>query len=330
MSTVVAAWTRLIVEHADSVRLPVDGPLRRAGLDRRALDRPDARIGAEVDDAIWSQIAVELGDQDLGLHISQRTVDARSFGLLGFLVRSCPTVADAIRLSARYHHLIKDDGRVAVRSTAQGITISELPAPGRGPWPRHVAETIIGNYVVLGRRWTGEDLVPREVRFQHQRPARTDEHERLFRCPIQFGAEDNAVVWSHEVAGLPFSSSEPELAAHLEPLARARLAEIAQPHAFARDVRLAIAEALTEGDAGADAVARRLGTSVRSLQRRLRQDGVSYRALLDAVRRLRALELVRAGTPLAEVADRLAFSDARAFRRAFRRWTGRPPSALAG
>ncbi|MCW5801631.1 MAG: helix-turn-helix domain-containing protein [Deltaproteobacteria bacterium] len=75
-------------------------------------------------------------------------------------------------------------------------------------------------------------------------------------------------------------------------------------------------------------VARRLGATPRSLQRRLRAEGVSYRELVDAVRHRRAIELVQRGIPSHDIADQLGFSEPRAFRRAFRRWTGILPSAL--
>jgi len=66
----------------------------------------------------------------------------------------------------------------------------------------------------------------------------------------------------------------------------------------------------------------------RSLQRRLRDDGTSYRELVDTVRHLRAIDLMQRGLPISDVAESLGFSEARAFRRAFRRWTGLLPSAI--
>jgi AraC-like DNA-binding protein len=67
----------------------------------------------------------------------------------------------------------------------------------------------------------------------------------------------------------------------------------------------------------------------RSLQRRLREGGTSYRELVDTIRHQRAIDLMRRGLSIGVVAEHLGFSEPRAFRRAFRRWTGLVPSAIA-
>jgi AraC-like DNA-binding protein len=72
-----------------------------------------------------------------------------------------------------------------------------------------------------------------------------------------------------------------------------------------------------------------LNLSERTLRRRLSDGGIGYQGLVDQIRQARALELILASrTPLAQVAAQTGFSDARALRRAFKRWTGQVPSAL--
>ena len=76
-------------------------------------------------------------------------------------------------------------------------------------------------------------------------------------------------------------------------------------------------------------VARRLGVSVRTLQRRLLSEGLTYARVVDRVRRETAVRLVTSTTlPLADVREKVGFADERAFRRAFRRWTGSSPAEL--
>ena len=68
--------------------------------------------------------------------------------------------------------------------------------------------------------------------------------------------------------------------------------------------------------------------SPRSLQRRLADLGVTYKGVVDAVRRELALShLSDRDTSVTEVTYRLGFSDVSSFSRAFRRWTGTTPSA---
>jgi AraC-like DNA-binding protein len=73
-------------------------------------------------------------------------------------------------------------------------------------------------------------------------------------------------------------------------------------------------------------IARQLAMSPRTLQRRLRDEGITHRQVIALVRRNLALELLSKGAvKLDDVADRLGFCNAGAFHRAFKRWTGMTP-----
>lgn len=323
----VAAWTGLIVDHAVASGLDPGPILARAGVDPGALASPDGRIAARADDQVWRLIAAELGDADLGIHLSEQSVSVGSFGVVGYLARASATVGDALARAARYHRLIKDDSRVQVAWSERGAALLEAPGPERGMWPRAVAEAIMANYLTLARAWTGQRIAPLEVRFQHARPGDTRELERFFGCRLRFGERENGIALSRDALALPFRTSEPALLDYLEAWAGARMAALGD-RTLAGQAQRAIGEALAEGEPSIDRVARRLALSPRSLQRRLREQGLSFRGLVDAVRQRRAVELVQSGLGLDEVAERLGFAEPRSFRRAFRRWTGLAPSAL--
>ena len=324
MPTVVAAWTRSIVEYAAARGVDLGDVMAAAGIDAATMERPDARIPADADDRIWQAAIERLADPDLGLHLAEGAISARSLGVVGYLTRSSATVGQALARARRFHRLIKDGGDLRLIPDESGITVSERPH--EGPWPRAIAETIVANYVTLARAWTGEQLIPLEVRFQHARP-RSGEHERIFGCPVRFGAPDNAVKFADDDLRRRLRTADSQLLAYLESWAEERLAALAPSRTFADDVRLAVRDCLDhEHSVEVGAVARRLGTSPRSLQRRLLEQGVTFRTLVDAIRRHRAAALLGADASISDVADRLGYSDARAFRRAFRRWTGQTPS----
>lgn len=84
---------------------------------------------------------------------------------------------------------------------------------------------------------------------------------------------------------------------------------------------------LARGDGHPDIhrVADRLGTSVRTLQRRLRSDGVTYADVVQRTRCAEARELLRQDGRIGDVARQLGYSDPAHFTRAFQRWTGVTP-----
>jgi AraC-like DNA-binding protein len=321
MPTVVAAWTKVIVDHAAARGVDVSRP----DVD---LSQRDRRVPVHLDDAIWQAADRALGDDDLGVHLAESGVSAASFGVVGYLVRASRDVGEALARAQQFHRLVKDRGRLEIVATASGATVIDAPDVDRAVWPRAIAELSIANYVHLARAWTGVRIVPREVRFQHARPRDTRELERFFGCRLRFDQRDNALVLARDVLALPFTTSEPALGTYLQAAAAARLEQLPAP-SLVDEVRGAIDDELRHGDVDIERVARRVGVTPRSLQRRLRDEGTSYRELVDTIRHKRAVDLLQRGVPFSDIAERLGFSEARAFRRAFRRWTGLVPSAIA-
>ena len=89
-----------------------------------------------------------------------------------------------------------------------------------------------------------------------------------------------------------------------------------------------VVDALRNDGAGLSAAARALGMSTRTLQRRLQERGIVYDRLVDELRRrLSQKYLADPGLSLGEIAYLLGYSESSAFNRAYRRWTGRTPSA---
>jgi AraC-like DNA-binding protein len=319
MPTVVAAWTQVIVDHAAAHGVDVSRP----DVD---LSHRDRRVPAHLDEAIWQAADAALGDDNLGVHLAESGVSAASFGVVGYLVRASTTVGEALARAQQFHRLVKDRGRLELIASPAGATVIDAPEADRVQWSRPVAELTIASYVHLSRAWTGAPVVPREVRFQHARPRDTRELERFFGCKLRFRQRENALVLSRDILELPFVTGEPALGAYLESAAASRLEQLPLP-SLVDEVRAAIGDELRSGDVIIEGVAQRVGVTPRSLQRRLRDEGTSYRELVDAIRHKRAIELLQRGVSFDDIAALLGFSEARAFRRAFRRWTGLLPSA---
>lgn len=326
MATVLAAWTRLVLDYAAARGVSPDQVLAPADVPAAAV--AGERVAEVHDRSIWAAAAQALGDADLGVHLSETAISARSLGVVGALARTAPTVDHALALGARYHRLIKEAGEVTVARRTDGVVVHDWPGDGASAlpalqrrWPRALAEAIIANYVTLARQWTGQAVVPLEVSFQHARPADVRELTRFFGCPLRFEAPTNSVAFDRDTAALPLGTWAEDERAALEDAARRELLALGGDDLT--DVLAAISELLDRGDLDIARVARQLATSPRSLQRRLAERKASFRALVDHVRCRRAVALLHAGTSLEQIAERVGLSDERALRRALRRWTGR-------
>jgi AraC-like DNA-binding protein len=137
------------------------------------------------------------------------------------------------------------------------------------------------------------------------------------------------VAFSPEDAKRPFISENPALWADIEADLKLQLAAQNDRWPVAERVRGALVDLMPAGRTGAEDVALALGISRSTLQRRLRDEGTSYQAVLDATRRDMAIRYLTKTTLRAdEIASALAYRDANSFSRSFRRWTGLSPLAF--
>ncbi len=127
----------------------------------------------------------------------------------------------------------------------------------------------------------------------------------------------------------PHVHSSPVLTRQLEVVANQELSAISET-SLSDLVGVILRARIQSGVCDVASVAADRHMSQRTFQRRLNGEGMSFRAVLDAARRDLCLELIEAGMAPTRVASRAAFSDVRAFRRAFRRWTGSRPQSTVG
>ncbi len=126
------------------------------------------------------------------------------------------------------------------------------------------------------------------------------------------------------VLGAPFRSTARD---RLPQLMALQVPPLAEDASLAASVRAVLGSMIHDGAPKIDRVARSAGTSVRSLQRRLSEEGTSFGTELQTVRRRIAEDLLTRGEiRVGDVAERLGYAQQSAFTRAVRRWTGKPPS----
>lgn len=180
--------------------------------------------------------------------------------------------------------------------------------------------------VELGRRATGRPIAPRRVEFARTGP-KTARYGAYFGCPIRYGAGRNALILDREDLGLPFPGHNPELLEMLTPALSAALGELEAHSTVVEQVRIVLKRRLASGRPDLADVARQLGMSERTLQRRITEEGTSFRDLLvDARQDLGRLLLSDPATEIDEVACLLGYQETSSFYRAFREWEGVTPS----
>jgi AraC-like DNA-binding protein len=171
-------------------------------------------------------------------------------------------------------------------------------------------------------------FAPLEVLVRHPAPRSVAAHEDWFGCQVRFGAELDALLLSLEALAQPNILGDEGISRYLIAHVDAELAEIADAPGLVAQARDAIAQALNEGAPRMADIARCLGLSERSFDRRLSEHGMSFQALAEETRRDLAEGLLRDDRhSLAEIAFLTGFSEQSAFTRAFKRWAGATPAS---
>jgi AraC-like DNA-binding protein len=262
-----------------------------------------------------------------GLALGQlATVTERGVLALGLLAAS--TLGDAISLAVRFAASAGYLLQVRELRTPHGRQLLAEPFPGEHDVQRFLVDLTFSAAVQVRRQITGARYAPEKVEFMCEAPAHGQAYEAYFGCPVHFGCLSNALSTHDDWLGkrLPWANA---MASHLSLQWLEREAERfnvmpALGFSVARAIRRQLPKVADLAE-----VARSLNLSERTLRRQLATTGLSFRQLLDEGRKARALDLMATGNrPISELAAATGFSDARAFSRAFRRWTGGPPSQV--
>lgn len=322
--TFAAQSLMLVLRPAAAAGIDPTDLLRRAGLG----ETPPDRVPFDAVRALWREALLASGDEAFGL--TAATVATEDlFDVILFLARASPTMGQAFERVARYARIASEPTRFRLTTDDEGALTIEHHLEGViGDAPAAAADAMLGLIVTCVRRFVGADLNPLSVTLKHPAPRAPEKWRAFFRAPVHFGAEHNAVQFAAELAARRIRTADPALAAVLERHAESLLAAMPTDTAFLTRARRSICEALAAQSATLHDVAGRLQLSSRTLQRRLQDEGTSFDAQLDDIRRQLALQhLAERNTSQGELAFLLGFSDVSAFHRAFRRWTGLAPGA---
>ncbi|QQN62292.1 AraC family transcriptional regulator [Bradyrhizobium diazoefficiens] len=166
----------------------------------------------------------------------------------------------------------------------------------------------------------------KRMTFPFPAPVHWRSYGRLLNCPIEFGADHMEWHFGAEVLELPCPNANPITAKICQQLCDVVLTERPGESELLRKIRATCVSGPSPFP-GAAEIARELGLSLRTLHRRLAEEGLSYQSIVDEMRRSLATELLEnTQMSIDQVAERVGFADATSFRKAFKKWTDWSPS----
>ena len=316
--------TRLGEEHG----VDADVVLRGTGLDLDALRSPGTEITGRQELAVVRNLQAACPRSELALEAGTR-YHLTTYGIWGFALASSRTVRDALAVGLRFVDLSFTFCRLAVGESGDQVLLA-LDDDGV---PEDVRPFVVTRDVA-GLRTIQTELVQgglplRSLSLRLPAPPDVRRYVEVFGVEPVFDADRNVAALDAALLDLPLPQADELTAAATEEQCRALLEARRARAGVAGAVRDAL---LRRPSAMPDvaATATSLAMSERTLRRRLREEGTSFRALADEVREALAEELLRTGSlSVEEVARRLGYAETASLTHAFTRWKGVSPRAFS-
>lgn len=329
MSFVATASTEflhlLALAIADTGLTPTD-VVASAGLTQQALATRGARIPIGAIRAAWDRAAALTGNPALGLQCAAR-LEFGALDVLDYLVGASQNCGEAFARFVKFLPLLSNAGDI---SFSVGPQRAHLRHFARDANPQ-ISELFLALVVQRGRHVFGPDFRPLSVSFMHARSGAAAAYDAAFGGQVKFAQPINELVFDRAQLAMTGRQPDPTLVAILEAQAAFALHALPLPSEgggrddFLLAVRRLLQGGLATGDFSLTMLADRMEMSVRSIQRHLRQLGLSHRNLVQEVRTQSAQQAVATDVGTKEISRVLGYSSPTAFHRAFKRWNGTTP-----
>ncbi|TBZ82026.1 AraC family transcriptional regulator [Rhizobium leguminosarum] len=313
-----------VEEALDSLRRldkPTEPILARVGLPP-LVDQP---VSAETYGALWLAIAAELDDEFFGM--GGRPMRGGSFTLLCHSVLHAPTLGHALRRALRFLDVVLDDprGRLVIRDGLAEVELTDAGGP-RSAFAYRTYWIILHGITcwLVGRR-----IPIRLVDFRCTEPKQGADYRLFFGAPVRFSQTISRLGFDSALLDLPVARSEHALKQFL----RGAPANILVRYRYDAGIAAAVRRRLNLATPAAWSRFTELAADMRmppsTLRHRLHDEGQSYAAIKDDIRRDLAVELLlNTSMSIGEIAVQLGYSEPSAFFRAFRKWMGKSPEVF--
>lgn len=294
-------------------QLPKDTDWRQPG--KVELTLPTQRLKDLLDD-----VAKALNDKHLGLNLA-RSLPRGAYGVAEFLVRSAPTVQEAVDNLVRFNGLLAPNQQFVFTQTRTEGEVSHgiIGHPSALSIHHHEYTSLI---MVRTLKAMIDGANVNRIWFAHSALGDLAAvYEAFGTDRVEFDHPMNGFSFDRSLLKKPVKTGDPALFSFLEEHAVLALASRPRADDLIDRVRTTIREALKHGEPSIERIAPRLALSARTLQRRLSDLNTSFQSVLDDVR----FDLSRAylrdvRIDITQVAYLLGYSELRAFDRAFKRW----------
>jgi AraC-like DNA-binding protein len=317
------------VRSAESCGLVRDTVLAEAGIQPEQLLDNNGRLPGDVLQKLLNYVLPRCGNPLFGLQTSQ-FIQPGSYSVMGYIAMTSNTLAEAVARMPQYEKLVGDMGTSTVEFEPGVIVVCWHCRFKEALVRRHIIENVLASWTTYSR-WmaNAEELSPLAVRFEHDPPSDRSllkHYQHIFRCPVYFNQPVSGIVISPQLFEHPLRQPDVTLRETLEHHAQTTLAALKEKYSLSDQVRSLLRATLADASPRKEFVAEQMGMNVRTLHRKLTEEGQSYQQILDDLRsELGRKYLLQSDLSVEEIARKLGFTESRSFIRYFKGYAGKTP-----
>ena len=317
--------------------LPALGVMEDLGFDRQAclkgtgillsqLEQADARMSLQQELGFYRNTLELSGDRSIGLRLGEPYIPQR-YGLFGYAMLSAATFRHALTLAESFGRLTFSFFTLKFGVSGKQAWFSMTEPP---PFEQDLVDVYLDRDLSAARvdfsAVLGEQFPLQAVYLAHDGHGREQCYRDYFGGEVNFSASEGKFLFSSAILDNPLPQSDPESSRHFQQQCQLLIAQLTAQSHFIDDVRMLVL-ARPGYFPDIEYVAEKMEMSTRTLRRRLKEQGSTYRELLDEVRfGLARQYLAKTNLPMDEICTLLGYSESGNFSHAFRRWSGQSPS----
>lgn len=304
--------------------------LQRHGHDAEAFlrqqgysDDNDGYVDFQLFSRLFDAAERLTGDPCIGLNVGAHFL-ARHWGRLGYLIMAGENGLEGVHFIQRFARIVTNALDLRWHWDAGTLQCDfSILVPNVS---RHVCDYFVSSSLSLSKA-THQDVAPfHTVFFQHDDGGCAERYVQMLECECRFNAPWNRILVERQNLHRESRLRDPRLKKILEEHAEQVLQKLASTDELIGQVRQRILQQLPNGVPALKEISEQLGQNERTFQRTLARLGHNYQDMVDELRMNLALEYIRNDYNFLDIAMLLGYSEQSAFHRAFKRWTGQPPS----
>ncbi len=324
---VSAALVRAIVAVAEQRGVDVEHILADLGIRPEEIDAPGAFVDGDLEHRLWERVIAQVDPVGFGTSMAC-SIDRGEFREVEYAFRTSDVLGRAFASFARYNALIHGEPIFDLRRDADALRIRYLQPHGSGtPVGDATAEFALASVIRIAKDATADLWDPAYVSVDFGDDRAIQKLGEVVPCSVIPTEAQPEIVVPEAALELPMKDADPTLREIIDCSLRDKIDAIDPTPTMSARVRADVESRLAEGEAlSLVKCASRLGVSTRTLQDRLQHEGTAFQELLRNAREDIARRLLVGTDTIRDIAIKVDYADVRAFRRAFKRWTGSTPS----